>query len=916
MKFTESNICEEIVKAVEHFPGRVALQMYSDNGEVCYTYQQMLCVVRKLSAALKSRGFKKGEHIALWARLEPKWVLAYLGIVFSGCVAVPLDAEYESQQVASILEDINCALVFTTQEKLPALEKITSRPAKPLTCVALDSSHAQSGLFGLEDLFQDEPDDAEFARNAPEDVALIFYTSGTTGKPKGVVIQHQSVSNSVMGLLRYLDISPEDRLIAILPAHHVLASLANILIPLVSGASITYLQTVKSTELLPTIRRAKITVFPAVPQIFYLLHQRVFDEVQRKPLPLRATFKLLLRTCYWLRRGTGLNPGKAIFARIHAPFGSRLRLLISAASYFEPKVVEDLYGLGFTILQGYALTETFGGGTFTPVYHNVMGSVGPPIPGIKLQVVAPDERGVGEIAISGRSVMKGYFKDPDSTAKVLRDGWFYTGDLGYRDAEGNYYIVGRKKEMIVLSSGKKVHPEEVETHYLQSPYIKEMCVLGVADSAGYARSERLHAIIVPNFDYLKQQRIANSREIIREEIEKFSSALPAYKRILTYRVQTEPLPRTTTKKLMRWVVQKQSAAETGGADAFPERQHVAQEGDDLLLTTREARLVADLIQREFLACQVLHPDMNLELDLGLDSLQRIELLARIEQLLNIHLDEDVAGGVLTVRDLLRAVTSMMPEHETAAVEPAGPAHSPWQEILASPSVDGIAERYVLNASGVGTWVYFILLKLIFVLAKLLFKLEVHGLEHLPRQRPYLICPNHQSYLDGILILSVLPYAVVKHIFSIGYSPFFSGGVKNLFARLTRVVPVDPETNLVRAMKVSASCLKSKKILLIFPEGTRTFTGELQPFKKGSAILVRELRVPVLPVAIAGAFEVWPKASARIRLRQIKIAFAPPLQVEEMGPLLPDYDADYARITQRIRAEVNELLSLTLAGREQ
>ena len=906
------NICEEIVSAGGRFPDHVALQMYGENGDVRYTYREMLCSVRSLSAALKNRGFKKGDPVALWGRLEPRWVLAYLAVLFGGCVAVPLDAEYGAAQVASILDDVGCDLVFATREQLLSLGKAERRRANPLTLVALDSPHPASGLLGLEDLFQDGPGGAECVLSSPEDVALIFYTSGTTGKPKGVVIPHRSLRNSVTGLLQYVDISSEDMLVAILPSHQVLASLANILIPLVRGAGVTYLQTVKSTELLPTMRRAGVTVFPAVPQIFYLLHQKVFDEVRRQPLPRRAAFRLLLRACYWLRRSTGLNPGKSIFAKVHAPFGGRLRLLISAASYFEPGVIRDLYGLGFTVLQGYALTETFGGGTFTPTRRNAMGSVGLPIPGVSLKIIEPDETGVGEIAISGLSVMKGYFNDPDSTAAVLRDGWLSTGDLGHRDSRGNYYVTGRKKEMIVLSSGKKVHPEEVENHYLQSPYLKEMCVLGAADPSGYAGAQRLHAVIVPDFDYLKQQNIVNSKEIIRREVERLSAELPANKRVLTYEVQASPLPRTTTKKLMRWAIQKQLASDPLRAAASGPGRHVLQDGDEQLLGQRQSKLVLDLIQKEFPIGQALHPDVNLELDLRLDSLQRIELIARLEQALNIRMAETAAGSFLTVRDLLKAVNSTAPPREAAADEPSGPARSPWKEILDSPGEDGASERVIPDLSRPAAWGYFLLLKLVFVLARLLFRLDVRGLENLPRQGPYLICSNHQSYLDGILILCLLPRAAVRSAFTVGYSAYFTGGFKSLLARLTRIVPIDPDRNLVRAMRVSAAGVKAGKILLIFPEGTRTSTGELRPFKRGCAILARELRVPAVPVAISGAFDVWPKARAWPRLLPIKLAFAPPLNLWETGAAQLDYEEDYARVTQMIRDEVNALL-LSLQG---
>lgn len=902
-----ATICELIEEAGARLPDHVALQMYSDDGEVRYTYRQFLLMARNLSIALKQRGIKKGDRIAIWARLEPKFVIACLGILYCGGVVVPLDVEYGSDEVASILADTECNLIFAAREKIPIIEQIAGNLPRELMLVVLDSARSGNAVIEMDELLRGDNNSSTLPSNSPEDIAIIFYTSGTTGKPKGVVIQHQSINNSVRGVQQYVNLSPEDRLIAIIPPHHILATLANIFVPLVNGTSVTYTQTVKSIELLKIIQRAKITVFPAVPQIFYMLHQKVFDELRQKPLALRVIFRILLHVCYWLRRVTTLNLGRWVFARVHKAFGGHLRLLISAASYFDPRVINDLYSLGFTILQGYALTETFGGGTITPFYQNELGSVGRPIPGVKLKIVEPDETGTGEIAISGPSLMQGYFKDPESTAQVLKDGWFHTGDMGYRDAKGNYYITGRQKEMIVLSSGKKVYPEEVENHYLQSPYIKEMCLLGDTDSSDYARSERLHAIIIPDFDYLRQERVVNSKEIIRDEIERLSSQLPKYKRILAYDVQAKPLPRTTTKKIMRWVVQKQHTANRRSTDVLIEDRYSLADGDDLLLATKESKVVLDLIRTGFHIQQDLHPDMNLELNLGFDSLQRIELIAGIEQLLNIHLSDETASQFLTVRDLLKAVNLKPLQSESATVGSPSPEHSPWKGILSSSSADDIAERYVLRSSHL-IYPYFILLKLIYLLAKLLFKLEVRGLANIPQQRPYLICPNHQSYLDGVLIFSALPYNTVKHLFSVGHTPYFNSGLKALIARLTKIVPIDPDTNLIRAMKISAIGLKAKKILLIFPEGTRTYNGELQPFKKGAAILARELNAPVLPVAIDGAFNVWSKASGRIRLVPIKITIGQLLYLGTPETSPYDHEKDYTHIAQKMHDEVKNLLS--------
>lgn len=903
-----TSIFAEIERAASLYPGNTALEMFNDKGDVRYSYQQMLDLVRRLGQALRERGISKGDRVAFQARLSPDWVIAYLGALHSGAVVVPLDIEYTSTELTAILAEIECRVIFSVQEKLPLLHQVAGELRHSPLIVMLDSDRDHNGCLSIRTLFQPGPDCPPPPEIGPEDVATIFFTSGTTGKPKGVVIPHRSIINSVQGLLQCLRVSAEDKALAVVPSHHVFASLANILFPLMKGGSITYLSALNSVELMKTMEKARVTVFPAVPQVFYLLHRKIFDEVETRPLAVRMIFRFLLRLSYRVRRLTGLNPGPVIFARIHRIFGGRLRLLVSAASYFDPKIIQDLYSLGFTVQQGYALTETFGGGTFTPFDDNVIGSAGKPLPGVGIRLVDKDEAGVGEIAISGPSLMQGYLNDPEGTAEVLRDGWFYSGDLATQDEAGNVFIRGRRKEMIVLSSGKKVYPEEIERHYLQIPYIGEMCVMGLAGENDYSGSERLHAVIVPDFDYLKQQRVVNSRQIIREGIEQYSVALPKYKRVLSYEFRTEPLPRTASRKIQRYLVASQinNGHSDNGEPAISLYRYV--EGDDLLQATDASRQVLEVIRREARLDRDVHLDMNLELDLGFDSLQRIELLAQLEQLLHVRLGDEVASQTFTVRDLLKTVTQKLSEENKDRGDSATPAPVTWKEIIASANSDELAERYIIEPTVFNRVVHFLALKLALLLGKVLFRLQVRGLEHLPQEQPFLICPNHQSYIDGALVGAVLPYRVIRDLFTLGFTPFFSGGFKDVIARLVRVVPIDADTNLGRAMRISAIGLKAKQNLIIFPEGSLSCDGELQVFKKGAAILAHELRLPIVPVAIHGSFDAWSKVGPGIRLAPISITFGPPLMAEAREVSHDALDQEYNRITRQIRDSISRLLA--------
>ena len=299
--------------------------------------------------------------------------------------------------------------------------------------------------------------------------------------------------------------------LGVLPLFHALAEMANLWLPLTIGARVVFLETVSSTTLLGALETRGITILACVPQFFYLIHQRVVGEIERRGRLARRVFRALVAANVVLRDRAGWNPGRRVFARVHHALGPRMRLLITGGSRFDPAIARDLYGLGVSLYNGYGLTETSGAACIVRPGDRFNTSVGHPLPGVDIRIEidrsAPVDRsdltetdGVdasGEVLIRGPIVMREYYQRPDATADVIRDGWLYTGDLGRLDREGRLHITGRKKEVIVLSSGKNLYPEEIEAHYRRSPFIKELGVLGLS-RPGEPSAERLHAVIVPD----------------------------------------------------------------------------------------------------------------------------------------------------------------------------------------------------------------------------------------------------------------------------------------------------------------------------------------------------------------------------------------------------------------------------------
>jgi long-chain acyl-CoA synthetase len=674
----------------------------------------------------------------------------------------------------------------------------------------------------------------------------------------------------------------------VLPLFHSLAQLANLLLPFAVGARVVYLETLNSADLIKALSERGITIFACVPQFFYLIHQRVMQQVQKSNAITRTAFKLMLGLNFRLRQ-MGINAGRLFFGRVHKTMGRDMRLFVTGGSKFDPVVGRDLYAMGFTILQAYGLTETSAAATISSPDEAHLDTVGRPLPGVEIKIVD------GEIAIRGPIVMAGYHNRADATADVMKDGWFYTGDLGRVDDAGRITITGRKKEMIVLASGKNIYPEEIETHYRQSAVIKEICVMGLAEP-GRPSSERLYAVVVPDMDLLRERKIVNAGDILRFEIEGLAVGLPAHKRVLGYEIWFEPLPRTTTQKVRRNEIERRVRerqasslqAEIPLSDA--DREWLEQPHPSAVVAVIKARAKPGVR---------LSPEANLELDLALDSMERVELLTELEQTFNVKVAKEVAPGIFTVRHLVDALS---------AADSAAPAaaHTPvqsWPAILADlpsgddPVVNGLLQRRPIAAP--------VLFTLARVLRPLIARVDLTGVEHLPATGAYLICPNHQSFVDPFMLCGALPFRVFTQLFFVGAIEYFESSLTRSFARLCNIVPVDPDSNLVPAMQAGAFGLKHGKVLVLFPEGERSIDGNVKKFKKGAPILAQHLHVPVVPVAIKGVYEMWPR-NRGINWKLLTPWSGHRVRIAVGEPIMLDEAADYTESARRLRDRVDEL----------
>jgi long-chain acyl-CoA synthetase len=902
---------DRFVENSRRWPRNIAVEVQKPEGLESYTYAQLRSMAEAFAAWLVANAMPPGERIAILADNHPRWVAAYLGIIAAGGTAVPLDTAYHADQVAKLLRDSGASLLVCDSKHIGVAEEAVAGEGTQLVttdlppCTGARAPVPAQVVADFDGIFSRQVPSFSPVLRDPDDIASLLYTSGTTADPKGVMLTHANLLAEAEAVFAWAHIGPEDAILGVLPLFHVLSQMANLLLPLVAGARAVYLSTLNTTELLRALREREITAFAVVPQFFYLIHERIFKEVAKKGALTRLAFRAMRRITGWGRR-FGINLGPLFFGKVHTLFGKRMRYLVTGGSRFDPQIGRDFYSLGIDVLEAYGLTETCGGAFVNSVDDNVIGSVGKPLKGVEAKILdAQNSEGgraaSGEIAIRAPIVMQAYWNRPDRTAEVLKDGWLYTGDLGYFDGGGHLFITGRKKEVIILSNGKNIYPEEIEAHYLQSPFIKEICVIGIEGAAG---TDKLHAVIVPNFEALRERKVVNAKEVIRFDVEGLSAKLASSKRISGYEIWQEDLPRTTTRKLKRFEIQKMLRAGKGAeSDRELSISKPLTPEDKAWLDRADVERALEII-REYATTDpgALRPADNLELDLGLDSMRRVELLVALEQELGGDLNESRLAGIYTIRELVDAVMESAASRQGAAAGRNRAPFAGWSAVLGEDPMDRSALGITKARPILDRFIY-LLTRFVKLIWRLGSSVEVDGIENIPREGAYLLCSNHQSYMDPVMLLAVLPLRVLQRLFAVGTSEIFGSGFMLMVARIMRVVVVDPDANLVPAMRAGAYGLRHGMGLILYPEGERSIDGRPKIFKKGAAILSIHLQVPIVPVSIDGLHESWPRGKPFQRFAPIKIRIGEPF---EPPPQSQASEEAYAKLTGKLKTRVVEM----------
>ncbi len=777
------------------------------------------------------------ERILIISENRPEWIYTLFGAWRKGTIVVPVDFMSSPEEIAYIIEDSEPKIIFCSNETEEKVKEALKISDKKIEVVNFDKISLPKPTL-------------KSVHREKDDIALILYTSGTTGNPKGVMLTFGNLMSNIEGVVDANIASKEDSTLAILPFHHSYPLMVTILVPLYIGATIVFLDKLSPEDILEKLRRYRISIIVGVPRLYELFHKRIMERIENNFIA-KILFKLS-------KRIGSKNLRRKLFKRVHEAFGGNVKYMVSGGAKLDIKVAEDLETLGFTILEGYGLTETSPIVSFNSPDNRKLGSVGLPIKGVLVRTTNEEE-----ILVKGPNVMRGYWKDEETTKKVIKNGWLYTGDLGYIDEDGFLYITGRKKELIVLGTGKNVFPEELEKRILrQTDIIKEVGVLEV--------NGKLHAIIYPDFEKIKEKGIVNIYETIKwEVIDKVNRELPEWKRIVGFKIVDTELPKTRLGKLKRFLLK----------EIYEKGTLKKEEKEDLsIFNTQEGKLIKEFLEKE--TKKEVKPSHHIEIDLGMDSLAKLELLSFIEKTFGIKLSEEDIARYGTVKELIEFIKKKKTRIETEEVS--------WKEILEKAEPFKLYDFPLIFEFG---------RRILYLFFRLYNRVEVRGIENLP-EKPFILAPNHASYVDAFVIASVLPKEIARDTYFLGEEAYFKNPITSLFGKLAHVITVNVNRKLKESLQKVAFVLKLNKVVVIFPEGARTRTGELMEFKPGIAILSKELNVPVVPVALKGTYEVMSIYDKFPKPKKIEVIFG--------KPVYPD-DKSYDEILKEVRKIIEKEL---------
>jgi long-chain acyl-CoA synthetase len=815
-----------------------------------YTYAEVAAAARSVADRLHAEGIAKGEHVAIWCENRPEWIWTLWGCLLEGVVLVPIDYRASADfllRVASIVNARAIVVGDTTGELTAAIP-----------------------VWRIKELAATKPGPSRNSRDATsDDIAEVIFTSGATAEPKGVVLTHRNILANIVPIegevakyRKYARPFRPIRFLNLLPLSHMFGqAMATFVPPMLPGA-VLFTRSYAPEEIVTQIRKRRVSVLVCVPKILEVLREHIQRTV---PETLQAPPAGLHWTRRWWR-----------YRRAHKLFGYKFWALVVGAAPLDPELEAFFGRIGFLVVQGYGLTETAPIVTLNHPFRAARGAVGKPIAGVQVRI-ADD----GEILVRGENVTRGYFNSPEETRAAFEDGWFHTGDIGDFDEAGQLRIRGRKKEMIVTPEGLNVFPEDVERVLNDLPGVREAAVVG-APVAG-SSAERVQAVLVLD-------ATASVDDVVREA----NSKLQDHQKIRAATRWPEPeLPRTEgTRKLKRRELHHWLMGAGQKAEAALEKHGAG------------ARDVASVLTR-FAPGRTITPSTTLD-ELGLSSLERVELMMALEETLQITVDESSFAAATTVGDLEKlAKAGRLNVSDGAVTETlsvpvaADPIEFPaWNRSFVARA---------LRRASLPTW--------ILPLSRPFMSLDVHGLANLEGVTgPVIFAANHQSHFDTPAILRALParwrYRLAPAMAKEFFRAHFRMGQFDWKARLPNsanyylaamffnAFPLPQrEVGTRQTMRYIGTLLGDGYSLLIFPEGKRTEGGEINRFQAGVGMIASKLGVPVVPVRLEGLDRILQQHWKFPRRGRGRVTF---------GPAMFLTGNDYAALAKEVEEAVRRL----------
>jgi long-chain acyl-CoA synthetase len=796
-------LCDLQDAVIGKYGSRRALVFTGEDGTWGWSYAELGEQTGRVAAWLAGQGVGPGARVILWAGNSPWWVAAYFAVLRLGGAVVPLDVRSAPDFVRRVAGQTTPALALLDRATAPgwpddlpsrALDSLADLPPAPAPPVPADLNAGT--------------------------LAVIAFTSGTTGEPKGVMLTHGNLVANAASVGPLVPGYPAYRLLSVLPLSHMLEQLIGLLVPLSLGGSVTYPASRQSTVLFRAIQEQQITALLLVPEALELLMEAIEGQVAAAGQSAR-----------WaqMQRVAALLPARGrrlLFRPVHQRFGGHLNFLCCGGARLAPELIQKWALLGVPVLQGYGTTEASPVISIETLRNRRLDAVGKPIPGMQVRIAAD-----GEIQVKGPNVTPGYWHNPQATAAAFTDGWYKTGDLGAIDEDGFLFIKGRSQDRIVLASGQKVYPEDVEGILKAIPGVADATVIAMPGAHGPA----VHAVVIPTSattDVPAVVRQANGR-------------LGTHQQIRGYSVWPDPdFPRTALQKVKKHAVLAMllerspapAPAAVGAAVAPPPD---GRAGDLLRLTARVARV--DMA--------TLSPEATLGEGAGLDSLRQIELLAAVEREMGAHVDEAYVGPTTTLRELLALI-----EHEPGAPPPGGSARRP-QNGLATMLTRRTASPPRPLRVGPARWYQTAFRLFARALFAAVFRVRVGGRRNLPAG-PVVLCMNHVGWADLFTPLLFLPPKPRFYVLGEEQVKYLSGFRIWLIDHLEIFIPLDRSKPL-EALNGMADVVRRGGSLLVYPEGVVSHTeGELQALQEGAAHVAILTGAPLVPGGMTGAAELW------------------------------------------------------------